>query len=423
MMVIFTGLFSKPPGIRVPTPIFYGFNSLLMSQTNASPTLASMAIVVSFIQFANALEYMAFNPIFAFMAPTFAVPLAFSGYVSAAYTFAAMFSGVIAFYFIGAINQKRLLLSNMALLCILTAITTLTSHFGVLLALRFFAGLVGGTTMGVATSLLINAAPAQLRGKMVSTVIAAFSMISIVGMPAVLFICSRWGWKTSLLSISTCCFMALVLIARVIPAQPAYAGSRQKITLDAQTLLFASGNALVQFSPMLLIPLLVPMMQLLGATVTELAFLFFAGGIAGYLATRLTGLITQRYTALTLAFASSALFVASLLIPALHYANAWFFIVLFLAGAYSRLVSSSALTLQFPDNAQRAGYGCLQTALMHLATTAAFSLSSWLLSATPLTLEALRPLLIVCALSALLFPLLVPVLQNKLASRNPMPHP
>jgi len=394
-----------------------------MSKTNASPTLASMAIVISFIQFANALEYMAFNPIFAFMAPTFAVPLAFSGYVSAAYTFAAMFSGAIAFYFIGTINQKRFLLCNMALLCILTAITTLTTHFGVLLALRFIAGLVGGTTMGVATSLLINAAPAELRGKMVSTVIAAFSMISIVGMPAVLFICFRWGWKASLLSISVCCLAALVLIVCVIPAQQGGSSPRQKIALDAQTLLFASGNALVQFSPMLLIPLLVPLLQLLGAAVTELAWLFFAGGIAGYLATRLTGLLTQRYTILTLALASSALFVASLLIPALHYANAWLFVVLFLAGAYSRLVSSSVLTLQFPDNAQRAGYGSLQTALMHLATTAAFSLSSWLLSTRHLTLDALQPLLIFCALSALLFPLLVPVLLRKLALRNPTPHP
>lgn len=380
-----------------------------------------MAITVSFIQFANALEYMAFNPLFAFMAPTFAVPLAFSGYVSAAYTFAAMFSGLIAFYFIGVINQKRFLLSNMALLCMLTAMTTLTTHFGVLLTLRFFAGLVGGTTMGVAISLLINAAPAQLRGKMVSTVIAAFSMISIVGMPAVLFICSRWGWKSALLSISACCLVALVLIARFIPVQQACASPRQKITLDAQTVLFASGNALVQFSPMLLIPLLVPLMHLLGATVTELAWLFFAGGIAGYLATRLTGLLTQRYTILTLALASSALFIASLLIPTLHYANAWLFIVLFLAGAYSRLVSSSVLTLQFPDNAQRAGYSSLQTALIHLITTAAFSLSSWLLSASMLTLDALRPLLLVCALSALLFPLLVPVLQRKLAARNPAP--
>ena len=394
-----------------------------MSQQNASRTLGTLALVVSFIQFANALEYMAFNPIFAFMAPAFAVPLAFSGYVSAAYTFAAMFSGVIAFYFIGAINQKRFLLSNMALLCMLTAMTTLTTHFAVLLALRFFSGLVGGTTMGVAISLLINAAPAQLRGKMVSTVIAAFSMISIVGMPAVLFICSRWGWKISLLSISACCLLALVLIVRFIPAQQVISATRQKITLDAQTLLFASGNALVQFSPMLLIPLLVPLLQLLGATVTELAWLFFAGGIAGYLATRFTGLLTQRYTALTLSLTSSALFVASLLIPALHCSNAWLFMVLFLAAAYSRLVSSSVLTLQFPDNAQRAGFSSLQTALMHLATTAAFSLSSWLLSARALTLDALQPLLIVCALSALLFPLLVPLLQRKLALRSAASHP
>ncbi|ESS59585.1 major Facilitator Superfamily protein [Enterobacter cloacae S611] len=394
-----------------------------MSQPNASRTLGTLALVVSFIQFANALEYMAFNPIFAFMAPAFAVPLAFSGYVSAAYTFAAMFSGVIAFYFIGAINQRRFLLSNMALLCMLTAMTTLTTHFAVLLALRFFAGLVGGTTMGVAISLLINAAPAQLRGKMVSTVIAAFSMISIVGMPVVLFICSRWGWKTSLLSLSACCLVALALIVRFIPAQQVTSAPRQKIALDAQTLLFASGNALVQFSPMLLIPLLVPLLQLLGATVTELAWLFFAGGIAGYLATRFTGMLTQRYTTLTLALTSSALFVASLLIPALHCSNAWLFMALFLSGAYSRLVSSSVLTLQFPNNAQRAGFGSLQTALMHLATTAAFSLSSWLLSARALTLDALKPLLIICALSALLFPLLVPLLQKKLALRSAASHP
>jgi len=65
----------------------------------------------------------------------------------------------------------------------------------------------------------------------------------------------------------------------------------------------------------------------------------------------------------------------------------------------------------------------LQTALMHLATTAAFSLSSWLLSARALTLDALKPLLIICALSALLFPLLVTLLQRKLALRSAASHP
>lgn len=60
--------------------------------------LMRIAIVMAFIQFTNALEYMAFNPVFAFMAADFAVPVSFSGYVSGMYTSGAVLSGFIAFY-------------------------------------------------------------------------------------------------------------------------------------------------------------------------------------------------------------------------------------------------------------------------------------------------------------------------------------
>jgi hypothetical protein len=53
------------------------------------------------------------------------------------------------------------------------------------------------------------------------------------------------------------------------------------------------------------------------------------------------------------------------------------FITLFLGAAYSRLVSSSAVTIQFPDNKQRAGFSSLQTSMMYLMTTAAFFLSAF----------------------------------------------
>ena len=62
----------------------------LVTTTFNHKSLLRIAIVMAFIQFTNALEYMMFNPVFAFMAADFAVPVSFAGYVSGMYTFGAV---------------------------------------------------------------------------------------------------------------------------------------------------------------------------------------------------------------------------------------------------------------------------------------------------------------------------------------------
>ena len=391
----------------------------LVTTTFNHKALIRIAVVMAFIQFTNALEYMMFNPVFAFMAADFAVPVSFSGYVSGIYTSGAVLSGILAFYWIGRFNKKRFLFVNMALLGLLTFLTTFTSSFSLLLALRFCAGLVGGTTMGVGISILINLAPANLRGKMLATVIASFSIVSIVGMPTILFLCTHYGWHVALWFISTLCLLALPLIVSIIPQDPVSFDTPHVLPLDVNTLLFASSNALVQFSPMLVIPVLVPLMtQQLGASQDLLPWLFFAGGIAGYLSTKMTGALTSRFSALILATGSTVVFIVSLLIPILGYPHAGLFITVFLGASYSRLVSSSALSIQFPDDRQRAGFSSLQSSIMYLITTVAFFLSAFLLPGHTIESQNMNTLLGVCAISASGFPIIVIILQKKLAKRT-----
>jgi len=162
-----------------------------------------IATVIAFGQFTNALEYMVFNPIFVFMATDFAVPVSFSGYVSGMYTLGAVLSGLIAFYWIDHFNKKRFLIINMALLGLLTLLTTCTSSFSLLLVLRFCAGLVGGTTMGVGISILINNALPNLRGKMLATVIGfvAHKCIVCVG---IAINCIHYTQRPSLFRYASC---------------------------------------------------------------------------------------------------------------------------------------------------------------------------------------------------------------------------
>ena len=395
----------------------------LVTTTLNHKALMRIAIVMAFIQFTNALEYMMFNPVFAFMAADFAVPISFSGYVSGMYTSGAVISGIIAFYSIDRFNKKYFLIANMVLLGLLTLLTTFTSSFILLLTLRFCAGLVGGTTMGVGISILINHAPTNLRGKMLATVIASFSMVSIVGMPAILFLCTNYGWHVALWLISTLCVLALPLIVFIIPRDPVSFDTVRALPLDVDTLLFASSNALVQFSPMLVIPILVPLMtQQLGASEDLLPWLFLCGGITGFLSTKITGVLTSHISALILATGSTIVFILSLLIPILGYQYAALFITLFLGTSYSRLVSSSALTIQFPNDSQRAGFSSLQTSIMYLITTVAFFLSAFLLPAHDITTQNMNTLLAVCAISALGFPIIVIILQKKLAKRTIQPN-
>ncbi|MCH2072058.1 MFS transporter [Acinetobacter pittii] len=393
----------------------------LATQTFHYKALMQIAIAIAFVQFTNALEYMVFNPIFVFMATDFAVPVSFSGYVSGMYTLGAVISGVTAFYWIDRFNKKHFLIINMALLGLLTLLSTFTTSFSLLLALRFCAGLVGGTTMGVGISILINNAPPNLRGKMLATVIASFSIVSIVGMPTILFLCTHYSWHVALWLISALCVLALPLIVSIITKDQASLDMLLAPSLDADTILFASGNALVQFSPMLVIPILAPLMiQQLGASQDLLPWLFFSGGVIGYLSTKITGMLTSRFSALMLATGSTIVFILSLLIPFLGYQHAALFISLFLGASYCRLVSSSVVTIQFPDDRQRAGFSSLQSSIMYLMTTVAFFLSAFLLPAHGMTPQSVNTLLVVCAISSAGFPILVIILQKKLAKRVPI---
>jgi len=106
------------------------------------------------------------------------------------------------------------------------------------------------------------------------------------------------------------------------------------------------------------------------------------------------------------------------------YHNAVLFITVFLGASYSRLVSASSIAVQYPEDEQRANFSSLQTAIMFLMTTIAFFLSSLLLPDQGLTTQNLNRLLIISAFIASGFPIMVIILQKKLAKRTIQPdHP
>ena len=380
--------------------------------------LVRITLIMAFVQFINALEYMIFNPLFTWMAPTFQVPVSQAGYVTGVYTLASVVAGVSVWRWVGNVKPRRFLLCNMALLGGLTMMTLTTTRFDVLLFWRFLAGLVGGTTMGVASSLLVNIMPPQLRSRALASTIAAFSLVSIVGMPMMLFLSEQIGWQIAPATIGGLCLITLPLIKLVLPEQPIEASRQAGLRWSSSVLFYASGNALAQFSPMLIIPLLVPLLTVkMGVSGGELPWLFFGGGVAGLGATKLTGKLCQHYSGYSISLLASLLFILSLSIAFTFNHGGALFMVLFLAAAYCRLVASSAVAMRFPADSARAGFTLLQNTLMSLSTAAAFLLSSWVLSVDGNGERAMQGILLLCALSALPLPWLLRNQEKRLATR------
>lgn len=380
--------------------------------------LVRITLIMAFVQFINALEYMIFNPLFTWMAPTFQVPVSQAGYVTGVYTLASVVAGVSVWRWVGNVKPRRFLLCNMALLGGLTMMTLTTTRFDVLLFWRFLAGLVGGTTMGVASSLLVNIMPPQLRSRALASTIAAFSLVSIVGMPMMLFLSEQIGWQIAPATIGGLCLITLPLIKLVLPEQPIEASRQAGLRWSSSVLFYASGNALAQFSPMLIIPLLVPLLTVkMGGSGGELPWLFFGGGVAGLGATKLTGKLCQHYSGYRISLLASLLFILSLSIAFTFNHGGALFMVLFLAAAYCRLVASSAVAMRFPADSARAGFTLLQNTLMSLSTAAAFLLSSWVLSVDENGERAMQGILLLCALSALPLPWLLRNQEKRLATR------
>jgi predicted MFS family arabinose efflux permease len=359
---------------------------------------------------------MMINPLFASMASQFSVPVSYAGYVTGTYTLGSVISGLCLWKWIDRLNAKRFLLWNMALLGVLTVLITFPSHYTLLLVLRLMAGLVGGTTMGVGMSLVVNLAPAGLRAQMIATVIAAFSVVSIAGMPAMLFLSTHFGWQNALRFIGLLCLISLPLITAFIPHVPRKLDNKTSIKLTPEWLFFAGGNAVAQFTPMLITPALVPLLtQHMQAETSSLPTLFLIGGIAGLIATKLTGKLLAHLSSYTLAVVSTLILLVSMLLPATGLHASALFMGLFLGGAYGRLVVVSCVTAKFPDETSRAGFLSLQTALMSLSTTLAFFLSA-------MTFEIAVPLpsifwgLVVG--SALLMPAVVKSMEKRLARRE-----
>ncbi|MGL4674784.1 MAG: MFS transporter [Wohlfahrtiimonas sp.] len=360
-------------------------------------------MIIFGVQFTNALEYIMVNPIFPFMIDDLQTTVSNAGYVASVFTGSSVIAGILSFLFIDRFNKHRILW--ICLLCIggLTLVIPLLSSFPQILLIRFITGLFGGVSLGVAMAVLLDSIPENARGKVIAIVLSAFPIVSIVGLPLMLWFTNALSWHIAFYILGILCIICGGLVYCLIPSNQANIGAQYKSYLpegliSKKIFLGAASTGLSNFGSLILIPLLVPIfIDILHLSTLHLPWLFFVGGLGALLGTKLASWIHNKFSFRTLTLWSTIVLMVSMAYLLLLIENSlWFaysFMFWMMFAVYLRLILTSIWSANIPTTEQRGGFNSLQAALNNLFSSIAFVISSMWFSSTIFDHNDLLPIL------------------------------
>jgi len=142
------------------------------------------------------------------------------GLLLSSYTFAAAIAGIFATYYIDRFERRQLLLSLYAFFIIATLACSFAPNYHTLFIARGFAGAFGGILGSLVQTIVADSIPFERRGKALGTVMAAFSVSTVAGVPLSLLLATNipsLGWRAPFIFIALISTLILYLGYRNIP--------------------------------------------------------------------------------------------------------------------------------------------------------------------------------------------------------------
>jgi predicted MFS family arabinose efflux permease len=290
------------------------------------------------------------------------------------------------------------------------------------------AGAFGGPATSIALSVVADVVPPERRGRALGTVMGAFAMASVFGVPVSLELARIGGWRAPFLAVAG---MGLVVAGGAIVMMPplrlhmAMTQPRQRIFkfLRDPTVMFslsATFSALV--ASFCVIPYLSAYLQHnRGYPREHLGALYLVGGSVSYVAMRIVGFYVDRVGAALTASAGTVMLVA-VLASTFVYEVAWLpvmgIFVTFMTAMALRNVSLNALSSRVPLPHERARFMSLQSAVQHIAAALGAMLSSSVLRELPdHRLQGMSTVASCSIALALALPIFLRLVEHNLAQR------
>jgi len=392
-----------------------------------------LLLLLGAVQFVNVVDFVMVLPLGPDFARALDIPAHQLGLVAGSYTAAAAVVGLLAASLLDRFDRRRALLVAMLGLVLGTLAGGFATGLSSMLFARVLAGVFGGPATSIAMSILSDAVPPERRGRAMGKVMGAFSVASVVGVPAGLELARLGGWQMPFFVIASLGLVVALGAAAVMPPMRGHllAASRasspvrslREFARDRTVLLSLAATAVAMVGSFSIISNLSAFVQFnLGYPRDQLGLLYMAGGCVSFFSMRLAGWSVDRWGAPSVVSVGTALVVAVIgfgflgersLLPVLG-----IFVGFMLANS-TRIVALNALTTRVPPPADRARFMSLQSAVQHLSTSAGAGLSSWVLhERADQRLEGMPRLAVFAIVTSVALPIVVATLQSRVRARD-----
>ena len=402
---------ARPPaGERAPGP----------SDDVVPPAERRVILLLAGVQLVNILDFMMPSPLGPRFAADLGIETASLGVVVASYTLAAGVAGLLGALFLDRFDRRPALALCLFGLAIGTGGAVFAWDLPTLVLARVVAGAFGGPATALALAIVADIVPTSRRGRALGTVMMAFSIASVLGVPMGLVLADWGSWHTPFIVTALLCVVAAVgarlylpsLRAHVSSAPPEHAwrevldSIRSLVAEPAVRLSYVMG-LVSSFGAFMLIPNIAAFVQNnFGYPESMLSLLYGAGGLASLLVLRPLGRLVDRVGsfpvslggALGYALVCALCFV--LLPPWIHtlcaeedqllgvtFSWGWLVVtllfVLFMLTSNARNVSFGTLSSRVPPPALRARYQSLSSMVQHVGLAAGGLTGPLLLTSEP----------------------------------------
>ena len=269
-----------------------------------------LLVTLAGIQFAHILDFMIMMPLGPILMRELGVGTHEFGLLVSAYTFTAAFTGVLAAVFVDRFERKRMLLTMFALFAIATLACGLAPGYGTLLLARGTAGAFGGVLGSMVQTMVGDLIPFERRGRASGTIMSAFSLSTVAGVPISLYLANHFGWRFPFIFIAVLSCAFLLLGWKMLPALRGHLPSatvsetERAHPLSAMLAVLRDANhlralvfmALIMFSGFTVIPYItIYVTANVGIRQQDIPLIYLVGGCATFFSSRLVGRLADAH--------------------------------------------------------------------------------------------------------------------------------
>ena len=269
-----------------------------------------LLLTLAGIQFAHILDFMIMMPLGPVLMRELGVGTHEFGLLVSSYTFSAAFTGLLAAMFVDRFERKRLLLTMFGLFAVATLACGLAPGYWTLLAARGTTGAFGGVLGSMVQTMVGDLIPFERRGRASGTIMSAFSLSTVAGVPLSLYLANHFGWRFPFYFIALLSCVLLALGWKMLPTlrghlpTAAISEAERDHPLSAMFAVLADANhrralvfmALIMISGFSVIPYItIYITSNANIRLDDIPLIYLFGGTATFFTSRLIGRLADRH--------------------------------------------------------------------------------------------------------------------------------